>query len=483
MTDFSPVVAHYGSTTTNGEPPTGMGDALADSGIGTLKGLVRGTGIPDLASALTWVAGEAHGPLALSSLLNSSRIGEEDREGLDTIYDKYFGVLGDEVSEEKAQEKVNPMRGNYLETVQKIVDNIVPFESNENARITEKIMELMVAGVDLAFLLWTIGKNAPKGFKYVMDKLKKTGTENVDESVPLLTDQRVDAAVTKATGEDLNVKTTIDATPGGPDYDKSGTMRKKHASEIDTDKLFKRQKNRGKKAHNEEYYARQKIIKEYEKRGIKNVGRSERGREIYTIPEGMTHEQMVGQVEEMRDKIYGGMESIRKKWNNMDIVKDEAADIVRARDYWTDKVARQKVVFENPVAYMPEEVTLALDKLPSEIRTEIATRLVNNPEWRALAKTMNEDVQKVMKSYHPLAEIGDVEMNKQVFLLREKHMKNQQDFLTKQIKSEVEFYVGGDPLEAKEEILMKKGAYKDITRHARGGSVQNSVDYALDQWR
>ncbi len=122
--------------------------------------------------------------------------------------------------------------------------------------------------MDGAFLLKAVVQAAPKGYAFVRNAIKNIG-KNVDEAdqavmktqkafsektvdkpVPLLTDQRVDKVdeiLKRMESSDPNLKTTLDATPGGPDYTKSGTIRKKRASEIDPEQLLKRRKNRGKK--------------------------------------------------------------------------------------------------------------------------------------------------------------------------------------------------------------------------------------------
>ena len=556
------------------EEERAMREALSSSGIGTLKGLVRGTGIPDLASALTWGAGEAHGPLALSSLLNSSRIGEEDREGLDTIYDKYFGVLGDEVSEEKAQEKVNPMRGNYLETVQKIVDNIVPFESNENARITEKIMELMVAGADLTYLVGMIAKSAPKGFKYVMNKLKKTGTENVDE---------VDAAVTRATGEDFDLKTAIDEVSGLEDtieqayaletrlYDIKKAMKQeggqmsrtnlqKYAKEINEiqNKIKKLSPVAGAdkpvplltdqrvdqvvtKATGEKgavykrtedvrkidpYIAQKRILtmqrkkaKELEKLKDKQEAellkkhgvaedntrddRWKTGGYFYTTPPGMTQEALSAVVLKNLKKYSQMKEAARKKWDKkMEPLYD---DLDEANRYYKGEM-KKKEKFSAET-----EKSLGLD--PDSINNQTGSYEQTGPFLKnraedigALAGKLNKDKRmiEIEKRFQAEAKeiLNDFETG---FDSRSSYGKDYQ-LNNQRTDYTLDKYLVTQDNEAllrKRLVELKKRKAKEmekliielneetdrfahtrrITELARGGSVQNSVDYALDQWK
>ena len=470
------------------EEERAMREALSSSGIGTLKGLVRGTGIPDVASALTWGAGEAYGPLALSSLLNSSRIGEEDREGLDTIYDKYFGVLGDEVSEEKAQEKVNPMRGNYLETVQKIVDNIVPFESNENARITEKIMELMVAGADLTYLVGMIAKSAPKGFKYVMDKLKKTGTDNVDEvdqAVPLLTDQRVDQAVTRATADKGAVyKRTEDVRKIDPYIAQKRilTMQRKKAKELE--KLKDKQEAELLKKHG---------VAEDNTRD----DRWKTGGYFYTTPPGMTQEALSAVVLKNLKKYSQMKEAARKKWDKkMEPLYD---DLDEANRYYKGEM-KKKEKFSTET-----EKSLGLD--PDSINNQTGSYEQTGPFLKnraedigALAGKLNKDKRmiEIEKRFQAEAKeilndfetgnMGDTHWNRlDPDYKLEKHLATQDNEallrkrlveLKKRKAKEMEKLI----IELNEETDRFVHTRR-ITELARGGSVQNSVDYALDQWR
>ena len=289
---------------------------------------------------------------------------------------------------------------------------------------------------------------------------------------------RIEKTVERVTKEDLSLKTTIDATPGGPDYTKSGALRKTPASEVDTEQLLKRMNNRAKKRVAEGNREVAKIKKEYADMGIEEF--TENGKMFVTKPDGMTNEEALKKASEMYKRQNAVRDKIRKKWDNLDIEKEEAAAYKRAYKYWEDR-------FEKAADFQPsDKLNKALFKDHPEIWTQqkreaLAVRHINSPEAWAVEKELKEAKKRVGERFKA-REIGEVEMYKQGALLREKANKKLEELLLDQIKSEVELAVKSDPFKEFEDMVLKKGDYKDITLHSRGGLVENKVNYALNQW-
>jgi hypothetical protein len=302
-------------------------------------------------------------------------------------------------------------------------------------------------------------------------KISSTGSITTPKTKP--------KTVERVTKEDLSLKTTIDATPGGPDYTKSGALRKTPASEVDTEQLLKRMNNRAKKRVAEGNREVAKIKKEYADMGIEEF--TENGKVFVTKPDGMTNEEALKKASEMYKRQNAVRDKIRKKWDNLDIAKEEAAAYKRAYKYWEDR-------FEKAADFQPsDKLNKALFKDHPEIWTQqkreaLAVRHINSPEARAVEKELKEAKKRVGERFKA-REIGEVEMYKQGALLREKAYKKLEELLFDQIKSEVELAVKSDPFKEFEDMVLKKGDYKDITLHSRGGLVENKVNYALNQWK
>jgi len=421
------------------------------------------------------------------------------------------------------------------------LDEIIPLETTEGSKAAENIEMLLTLGWGLAGIAQLLKLAATKGPAWLRKKLKsivknKQGEEILDDIVPEASLQiehkpvpeaRIEKTVERATAEktplqrsgdlmnqfleeagiasdikisstgsittpktkpktvervtkeDLSLKTTIDATPGGPDYTKSGALRKTPASEVDTEQLLKRMNNRTKKRVAEGNREVAKIKKEYADMGIEEF--TENGKMFVTKPDGMTNEEALKKASEMYKRQNAVRDKIRKKWDNLDIEKEEAAAYKRAYKYWEDR-------FEKAVDFQPsDKLNKALFKDHPEIWTQqkreaLAVRHINSPEAWAVEKELKEAKKRVGERFKA-REIGEVEMYKQGALLREKANKKLEELLLDQIKSEVELAVKSDPFKEFEDMVLKKGDYKDITLHSRGGLVENKVNYALNQWK
>jgi len=493
------------------EEEKAMREALRDTAVGGAVGVAEGLGVIDFLAGVPWLAREAAGQATMASLLQQRDRLERhtDRQTVDYLSRldlRSKGALGDKRSKEKARKSQEKARniiagrsGTYDESVENLLENL-GYEKTERSEIARQVAFWTTVGVDGAFLLNVIRKAAPKGYAFVRDALKNIGKnmdeadqavmktqkafseKTVDKPVPLLTDQRVDKVdeiLKRMESSDPNLKTTLDATPGGPDYTKSGTIRKKRASEIDPEQLLKRTEKRNKKMAVEADKEAAKIKKEYADMGIEEF--TENDKMFVTKPDGMTNEEALKKASEMYKRQIAAREKVGKKWNNLDIAKDEAAEYNRALKYWKDKRKKQSAAFQPS-----DKLNKALfedypEILTPQKREALAERFINNPEYRTLQKELKEAKRSVDERFMA-GEIGEAEFHKQTVLLTDKTNKKTEKLLLDQIKSEVEFAVSSDPLKIYEDIVLKKGDYKDITRHLKGGSVQNSVDYALEQW-
>ena len=443
-------------------------DALRDTAVGGAVGVAEGLGIIDFFAGVSWLAREAAGQATMASLLQQRDRLERhtDRQTVDYLSRldlRSKGALGDKRSKEKARKSQEKARniiagrsGTYDESVENLLENL-GYEKTERSEIARQVAFWTTVGVDGAFLLNVIRKAAPKGYAFVRDALKNIGKnmdeadqavmktqkafseKTVDKPVPLLTDQRVDKV----------------------------------------DEILKRMEKRNKKMAVEADKEVAKIKKEYADMCIEEF--TENNKQFVTKPDGMSDEEALKKATEMFKRQTAARESVRKKWANSDTAKDDVAEYNRELKYWKDRRKKQSADFQPS-----DKLNKALfedypEILTPQKREALAERFINNPEYRTLQKELKEAKRSVDERFMA-GEIGEAELHKQTVLLTDKTNKKTEKLLLDQIKSEVEFAVSSDPLKIYEDIVLKKGDYKDITRHLKGGRVQNSVDYALKQW-
>jgi len=442
-------------------------DAQRDVAVGGTRGVARGLGIVDLFAGVPWLAAETYGHQALDSLLaQEKRLDKQEYEKLQRLKLRSEGLLGQQGDDEEAKKKtkkrararINPLEAEtYDEAIKNFLDTTFPFETNENTQLAENAAFWTTLGVDGAFLLKAVVQAAPKGYAFVRNAIKNIGKnmdeadqavmktqkafseKTVDKPVPLLTDQRVDKV----------------------------------------DEILKRMEKRNKKMAVEADKEAAKIKKEYADMGIEEF--TENNKQFVTKPDGMSDEEALKKTTEMFKRQTAARESVRKKWANSDTAKDDVAEYNRELKYWKDRRKKQSADFQPS-----DKLNKALfedypEILTPQKREALAERFINNPEYRTLQKELKEAKRSVDERFRA-GEIGEAEFHKQTVLLTDKTNKKTEKLLLDQIKSEVEFTVSSDPLKIYEDIVLRKGDYKDITRHLKGGSVQNSVDYALEQW-
>tara|TARA_R110002110_G_scaffold7762_1_gene39233 strand:- start:254 stop:1915 length:1662 start_codon:yes stop_codon:yes gene_type:complete len=457
-----------------------------------------------------------------------------------------LGLLGDKESREKINKRINASESKtYDEAIKNFLDTTFPFETNENTQLAENAAFWTTLGVDGAFLLKAVVQAAPKGYAFVRNAIKNIG-KNMDEAdqavmkaemetgvseTPLLPKpempwgeeiykmedkieqiyelenrmydlinllkqegttmskakrQKLMRAITKTDYEirKLNVDEADQAVKKTQKVFSEKTVDKPVPLLTDqrvdkVDEILKRMEKRNKKMAVEADKEAAKIKKEYADMGIEEF--TENNKQFVTKPDGMSDEEALKKATEMFKRQTAARESVRKKWANSDTAKDDVAEYNRELKYWKDRRKKQSADFQPS-----DKLNKALFEDYPEIwtpqkREALAERFINNPEYRTLQKELKEAKRSVDERFRA-GEIGEAEFHKQTVLLTDKTNKKTEKLLLDQIKSEAEFIISSDPLKIYEDIVLKKGDYKDITRHLKGGSVQNSVDYALDQW-
>jgi len=189
-----------------------------DVGVGSLRGLTLLTGIADIPAAGEWLARESAGIQTLSSVLphldRLDDLDDSDASYLHNLYLRSMGARGDPESQEKAKKLINPLRGEFHNRVEDIIDTIIPFETTERSNIIEyaTIMATLGYGIkQIGAMIWRNRKNIP----VLLDKMKnaiRKKEEILDDILPEASLQiehkppsetRIDKTVERATNEGL----------------------------------------------------------------------------------------------------------------------------------------------------------------------------------------------------------------------------------------------------------------------------------------
>jgi len=156
-----------------------------DVGVGGLRGLTRLTGIADFPTAGEWLGRESGGIQALSSVLpHLDRLDDSDASYLHNLYLRSMGARGDTESQEKAKKLINPLRGEFHNRVEDIIDTIIPFETTERSEIIELGAILMGLGLgikQIGAMIWRNRKNIP----LLLDKMKNAIRKKQDPKASL----------------------------------------------------------------------------------------------------------------------------------------------------------------------------------------------------------------------------------------------------------------------------------------------------------
>ena len=166
-------------------------DAQKDIYGGGAAGIARGLGIVDFLGGVPWLAKTEYSQQALDSMLaQQERLDPEEykraqKEGRMTWIERQratsLGLLGDKKSREKINKRINVSESKtYDEAIEEFLKTF-GYERNERSKIAEDVSFWTTVGVDLAFLAKVVIQNAPKGYRAVRDALKNIG-KNMDEA-------------------------------------------------------------------------------------------------------------------------------------------------------------------------------------------------------------------------------------------------------------------------------------------------------------
>ena len=166
---------------------------------GGAVGVAEGVGLVDLFAGVPWLMTQEYSQQALDSLLaQQERLDPKEYDRLRRLRMTSQGLLGDEISREKANKRINVSKSKtYDDAIENVLENL-GYNKTEQSEVARQVAFLTTLGVDLAFLTKVIVQNAPRGYRALRDALKNMG-KNMDEA---------DQAVMKA-----EMETGISQTP------------------------------------------------------------------------------------------------------------------------------------------------------------------------------------------------------------------------------------------------------------------------------
>ena len=413
-----------------------------DVGVGGLRGLTRLTGIADIPTAVEWLGRESGGIQALSSVLpHLDRLDDSDASYLHNLYLRSMGARGDTESQEKAKKLINPLRGEFHNRVEDIIDTIIPFETTERSEIIELGATLMGLGLgikQIGAMIWRNRKNIP----LLLDKMKNAIRKKQDPKasqypIQQQFDARIDKTVERATtgydrttprprtrpktGEEIKQNLDHELAIVGARYDQELTAihNSPPAGKMTPEKTDQLEKLRRKQ---------KSIYAEIEKQMAEDFAYLEElafDEKLITTPEH-----------------FQGLKETQYSNYTVKMLGDESNKLQR----WVEKELKKSL----------EESKKAGQEVLAKTKVKIK---------KAKNETEKDTIMAEFK-----AELNRIDETK---ALRDKEI----DHVFYEKYNELK-----DALNSigREMDLLESGA---VTRHSRGGLVENKVNYALNQWK
>ena len=440
-----------------------MRQARRDTGVASLRALTRFTGIADIPTVGEWLGREAYGTQGLTSLLEQSDRMHGGAEGsaasyLNNVYLRGMGVLGDPESIKKAKKLINPSREEYHAQVEDIIDAIVPLDTNEQTRVAEFWIEMTALGWGAVALTQLVKMALTKGVPWLLTKMKSIvrkgqGEEVLDDIVPKASqypiqqqfNARIDKTVERATaGEKVKSTTGYDRTTPRP------RTRPKTGEEI--------------KQNLDHELAIVGARYDQELTAIHN-----------SPPAGKMTPEKTDQLEKLRRKQKSIYAEIEKQ-----MVEDFA---------YLEELAFDEKLITTPEHFQGLKETqysnYTVKMLGDE--TNKLQRWVEKELKKSLEESKKAGQEAVEKAQAKIKKAKN-ETEKDTIMAEFKAELNRIDETKALRDKEIDhvFYEKYNELKdalnsiGREMDLLESGA---VTRHSRGGLVENKVNYALNQWK
>tara|TARA_R110002020_G_scaffold326351_1_gene542017 strand:- start:170 stop:1309 length:1140 start_codon:yes stop_codon:yes gene_type:complete len=379
-----------------------------------------------------------------------------------------MGARGDPESQEKAKKVINPLRGGYHDRVEDIIDTIIPFETTERSEMIEFGALMMGLGWGAIAISKLLYLGAIKGVPWLLTKMKsivkkKQGEEILDDIVPEASLQiehkpvpeaRIDKTVERAVGDIPDdpypdMEFAFEKAKFTPGYDRS-TTRPKTVEEVN-----QKWKQKLEEAEREYYEEAMDIVKQKEK--------------------GKPFSEIIDEGEALNRRTEKRAAEMKKQMaEDFDYLEELALD-EKLKTTPEHFQGMKETKYSNYTVKMLGEES---NKLHRGVEKKLEKSLEEAKKAGQEALTKGEAKLKKAKNE---AETDAVMAEFKAELNRIDEMKAVRDKEIDALYRE-EYNKIKDALNSigREMDLLESGA---VTRHSRGGLVENKVNYALNQWK
>jgi len=465
-----------------------------DVGVGGLRALTRLTGIADIPTAGEWLGRESGGIQALSSVLpHLDRLDDSDASYLHNLYLRSMGARGDPESQEKAKKVINPLRGEFHNRVEDIIDTILPFETTERSEIIELGATLMGLGLgiqQIGAMIWRNRKNIP----LLLDKMKnairkKQDPKAVDEIVPKaslqISDKRIDKTVERAMAEEkVKPKPAKTKPKTEKEFDQKWTQKKdEFQSKYDQDVEAIYASAPAGKITPEKIERVEALTKKLKKRIDKVYVEMDKDFAYLEKQAKIKYAADRKKLKEAEESISVGEipEEIIEKLLDKRLLKTGPKHFQGTKEYTAWKIdkniayTRSMLVDEADKLYKWYNKTLdSLYKANDKAGDEILAGAIAK-----IKKTKGGTLKEQKARIKDIEAQFKVELDK-VYMERELQRKEIEAIYAKGKEKLEKASVSLQETLKKEQADLAAGK---ITRHSRGGLVENKVNYALNQWK
>ena len=157
--------------------------------VGGAVGVAEGLGIVDLFAGVPWLAAETYGHQALDSLLaQEKRLDPKEYDKLQRLKMRSEGLLGQQGDDEEAKKKtkkrararINPLEAEtYDEAIENTLESL-GYNKTDKSEVARQVAFWTTVGIDGAILAKVVIQNAPRGIEAIRNAFKKF--KNVDEA-------------------------------------------------------------------------------------------------------------------------------------------------------------------------------------------------------------------------------------------------------------------------------------------------------------
>jgi len=485
--------------------------AMRDLGVGSLRFGAFMTMAPEIDWLANKMATNVGYPMMLASEEYQS-FPQKEKEDFRNLWLAAQGERGDEQHHEWGKKQLNKYHDMgflpWMEQVPEFIDELVPFEKTLGSKAVEDAELLLVAGWGIhgiaKLFSWAATKGIPKGRVWLRDKIKsivknKQGEEILDDIVPKdivpeaslqiehkpLFEARIDKTVERAAaGEKVKPKPAKTKPKTGKEFDQKWTQKKdEFQSKYDQDVEAIYASAPAGKITPEKIERVEALTKKLKKRIDKVYVEMDKDFAYLEEQAKIKYAADRKKIEKTKESISAGEipEEIIEKLLDKRLLKTDPKHFQGTKEYTAWKM-------DKDIAYTRSMLVDEADKLYKWYNKTLDSLYeANNKAGDEILASATAKIKKTKGGTleEQKARFKDIEAQFNVEL---KKSSLETDLQRKEIEA---IYAKGKEKLEKASVSLEKTLKKEqadlaagkITRHARGGLVENKVNYALNQWK